>query len=462
MKNRSTLTSESLEDLILDINNPRFAELYSGSSKEEDLIEYLLYTEAAEDIAKAILQANEFYPDRPLWVLKNDDKYLVKDGNRRCAAVKALQFPSKYGLDLRKMNLKELPILIYENEKDLEKRILQEHTSSLFREWDRIAKALQVYSLYASGNSIDSMKEIDTQPPQLIKLASFYYDAVKIGGEALKKLLRRGRGKTGGKTIVFERLFKHRKLCGYNFKNKPSYQINITDKGKFSQYILAMVKYLEKHPETTHKTIDEKGKRFLNKLKEFGFEAKIVPTSKKPKGSADKAQKDKGKQGGSGPGSIKHKPNYERKQVPAALDNLIKECYNLDHNNFSNAKTALTRVSFECTLKYIVENTKYDPKKNISESNYLKKAFFDGKGNKLSFTNFEVLKTKFTELIKNTGKRKAFENFNLDNPHQIIHNYNVGALPNDAKSLCDNLIPLLEFMLQEEKDLLNSLDLTKL
>ena len=72
------------------------------------------------------------------------------------------------------------------------------------------------------------------------------------------------------------------------------------------------------------------------------------------------------------------------------------------------------------------------------------------------------MKNKFTDLIKDIGIKKSFENFNLQTPHQIIHNYNVRAIPSDAKALCDNLIPLLEFMLQEENDLLNSLDLSKL
>jgi 16S rRNA A1518/A1519 N6-dimethyltransferase RsmA/KsgA/DIM1 with predicted DNA glycosylase/AP lyase activity len=75
---------------------------------------------------------------------------------------------------------------------------------------------------------------------------------------------------------------------------------------------------------------------------------------------------------------------------------------------------------------------------------------------------FDILKTKFTELITNTGIRKAFEDFDLQRSHQIIHNYRVGAVPADAKGICDNLIDLIEFMLQDENDLLNSIDLTKL
>ena len=50
----------------------------------------------------------------------------------------------------------------------------------------------------------------------------------------------------------------------------------------------------------------------------------------------------------------------------------------------------------------------------------------------------------------------------LQRQHQVIHNYRVGAVPSDAKAICDNLIDLLEFMLQEETDLVSGLDLSKI
>jgi len=455
---KSIFQEEDLDKLILDKTNPRFAELYNGSDKEEDLIEYLLYTEAGDDIAKSISQAGEYYPDRPLWVFKKGNNYIVKDGNRRCAAVKALQCPQKYKLELPKFHLTKLPVLIYKNKEDLEERIIQEHTANLLREWDRIAKALEVYRLFTSGKSIESMKDIDSSPDDLIKLASFYYVAAKIKGDELKRLLRRGRGETGGKTTIFERLFKYKDLCGYRFKNKPSYKIDIFDQEKFSKYISAVVDYLKQNPSTTHDTIDDEKKRkiFFENLKELGFDiSKKTEATSQKKGTSSFLKEKKRK-------SIRNRPIYERKGIPKPLDRLIQECYDLDCNNFPNAKMALARVSFECTLKYIVENTKYNSKNKISESTFFKEAFFDKKGQRRKFTSFEALKNKFTNLIQNTGKRKAFESFDLDKLNQIIHNYNVRAIPANAEALCGNLIFLLEFMLQDEKDLLSSLNLIKL
>lgn len=446
-----------IDQLLLDPNNRRFAELYSGSNKESDLVEYLLYTEAAEEVAKNISVRGYFYPDEALWVTPRGEKFLVKDGNRRYAAVKALLNPKKYGLDLSKIDIKQLPVLIYEDENELDRRIQEQHTHSLFREWDRIAKALKAFEMRQSGSSEEVIREIDSNPPQLIKLASFYYEAVKITGEDLKKLLRRGKGETGGKTIIFERLFSHSKLCGYHFKNKPSYLIELLDEEQFKSYISAIVAYLAANPRTTHSDVDREKAVFLDRLKDFGFTPKMsVLKAKKgeeeeePKASLLPMKR----------GTAKTRPVYERKQVAPKLKHLINECYNLNDTDFANAKVALARVTFEAVLKYVVENTKHKNKK-LALYNHFHTAFYGGRGNKRTYTNFAELKDKFTELITDTGKRNAFRGFDLEKLHQVVHNYNVGAGPNDARTTGENLIPLIEFMLQETTDLLSSLDTSK-
>ena len=379
----------------------------------------------------------------------------------------------------------------------------------MFREWDRIAKELEVYKMHSQGSSLEHMKEIDSQPSQLIKLASFYYSAVKIGGDDLKRLLRRGRGKSGGKTIIFERLFSYSNQCGYSFRNKPSYKIMVKDKTLFEKYTRALVHYLKENPNTKTQDVDKQKDKFLDKLKPFGFPPERKETVSPQNASSDvsvasndtganntstnsnvssdrsnnnsavsTSNHDKststivspvpnstsstGLNAGNNRYSIKHKPTLKRKQIPSGLKKLIDECYGLDENNFANAKTALVRVTLECTLKYVVENTIKQNGKSIKSSNHFNLAFNNSRGVKLLYTNFDILKTKFTELIMDVGIKKAFEDFDLENTHQIIHNYRVAAVPANAKALCDNLIDLLEFMLQDEVSLLSSLDIARL
>jgi hypothetical protein len=369
--------------------------------------------------------------------------------------VKALQAPNKYILDLPKMHIRELPVLVYADEKRLERRIQEQHTHSLFREWDRIAKALKAFEMHNSGSSEEAIREIDTNPSQLIKLASFYYEAVKISNEDLKKLLRRGRGSTGGKTIIFERLFRHSKKCGYKFKNKPSYEIEIFDTEKFAEYITALVEYLKKNPNTRHQDVDSEKAKFLNRLKDYGFVLGVSDAKKQlmPE-SIDNNLQEKIKEKR---GSVKTHPTLQRKQIAPKLKKLIKECYDLDTINFANAIMALSRVTFETALKYAVEETKYKSRK-LSSYSHFRKAFYDKKGNRRTHTEFSELKNKFTELIKDIGIKKSFMQFDVDRLNQIIHNYNVAAVPYDARETRDNLSSIIEFLLQDTEDFLNSLD----
>jgi len=464
-----------LNELILDPNNPRFAELYSESKKEGDLIEYLLYTEAAEEVATNISDKEEFHPDEALWVIPLGNKFLVKDGNRRCAAAKALQNPTKYGLELPKMNIDELPVLVYEDQDKLDKRIQEHHTHSLFKEWEPIAKALKALEMHKGGSSEESLREIDSNPRRLINLASFYHEAVKVVSEDFKRLLRGGRGKGKGKTIIFERLFSYKKDCGYKFKSKPSYEIEITNKEKFEGYVKALVSYLKGHPKVTHSDVDNEKAGFLHRLKAYGFDSEETsepadtgatetntednPQADEEASSGEEAQAEEGTS--SERGSVKKKPKFTRKQVAPKLRDLIDECYNLDANLFANAKMALSRVAFEAILKYVIEQTKYEGK-ILKNYDYFNPAFRDRQGNPHKYTNFDKLKTGFIDLIKETGIKNSFEQFDLDKLHQIIHNYKTGALPSDAKKTAENLIPLIEFMLDEEEDFLKSIDTNKL
>ncbi len=311
------------------------------------------------------------------------------------------------------------------------------------------------------------MQEIDSKPVDLIKLASFYYQAVAITGDNLKKLLRKGRGGTGGKTIIFERLFKYANECGYRFRNKPDYVIEITDKAKFKKYIKAIVEYLNKNPNTSHRDVDDKVESLFKAIGLYVALTSIVKTGIVTTSVEDLNAHKKSVALGSAIGSIprhlnqtQKKPQYNR-TIPAPLKKIIDECFDLNEQTFTNAKMAMCRVVFECCLKYITEETKY--KGAILSSNaYFHDAFFEKNGTKRKWTNFTKLKELFENLVNSTGKKKAFKSFDLDIPHQIIHNYNVAGLVRDSKTLCDNLIPLIEFMLESEANLFTSLDTTKL
>lgn len=134
---------------------------------------------------------------------------------------------------------------------------------------------MEIYRLFLLGNSIKSLSDIDSNPKDFIKIATFYHEAVKMKGEDFKKLAREGRRKTGGKTIIFERLFKSRKLCGYDFGQTG--EIIVEDRELFTDYINAIVSYLIDNLETTSRLVDNVGtEEFLLKLQSYGFSPKKI------------------------------------------------------------------------------------------------------------------------------------------------------------------------------------------
>lgn len=486
-----------VSDLILDKNNPRFKELYQ-SDKEKDLIEYLLNNEAGIEIAKAISLEKDFHSDEALWVMENENhKYVVYDGNRRCAAVKALQNPSLYGLSgIASFNIEQLPVLIYFDKMALEKRIATHHTTSLFREWGRLAKALEAKRLRDEHNE-DLLSQIDSKPADLLKLANFYYEAVKIAGDDLKNLMRGGRGKDEGKATVFERLFKFNYKCGFHFAGKPSYDIIIDEPQKFNVYILAMVQLLQKSSKKiTHKIVDDEKENFFNRLKPYGFDAnksydneendKDIPSSgdgdikdserastnqhsasddsRKAPSSEEENEKgdDKTKKKKGEKGNIKQTVNIKRANVPGGLIYLLNECKDLKVERFPNSKMAMCRVLFECTLKYVMEATIFNDKP-LKDWSYFTRAYYKtGTKEPLSMVRMDELKKLFENLIREKGKKACFQLFDLDIMHQVIHNKDYQARSIDAAATYNNLIPILEFMLEDEQRLIESLDLSKL
>ena len=469
MAGTSTLTESdvALDDLILDDSNPRFAQLYTGKS-QDDIINYLLDEEDARDLAKTIIKDGSFRQDKKLWVWKQrNGRFLVKDGNRRCAAVKALQDPKKYNLP-KPLPFTTLPVIIYDNETLLNEHIQGEHTSASKRDWSRIAKALEIQRLAHANASRAEMNDIDSEVGPLLRVANFYEKAVDIAKDKLRELLRNN-GKKGRKLTIFERMFGVAIECGYSFGTSANhYALTINDKKKFNAYVKNIVNYLYDHPDITYIEVNKKIDQ-LNFLDQISTSPKKGSTQKP--GATGGVSTPGGAKGGNHPpqppssgaspnkGSVKTRPKFKRKDIPPQVKKVMDELYDLSPSKFYNSKAVMTRIVLELALKYVVENTKYDGNNTMNTSPYFLNAFPPKSG---QFTNAALLKNLFTDLIKNTGIKNALKHFDVNKPSQAIHNYNAGITPIDASQWCNGLIGILEFILDDEVELLKNLNITKL
>lgn len=449
-----------IEDLLLDDRNPRFGQLYSGNS-QADILTYLLDEEDAFSLAKKIADDNLFRMDKPLLVLEQPDgKYLVRDGNRRCAAAKALQDPAHVANFPKLFKVAELPTIVYsQNEAALlNEHVMEIHTTQSVKQWSTIAKALEVLRLSKLNASETELKEFDTNPSALLKVANFYLEAVKIGGEPLKELLRNS-GKKGRKWIIFERLFQSSKLCGYSFgTQKDNYDIVISDRPQFEAYIKAVVEYLQLNPGTTHAVVDKVPQQRDFLFNTLGLTDKTVAVSTAgtetsaapslfPTLGASTATSTSGtsnitlingpvseippiavptgvsKASGSIPTPIKNMTRtsdlfpgltYIRPDAPSNLQDLISECkrisFNIEPNKgYPFASMALLRMAFENSLNFVLTATK-------GKSGPLDKRRGMQSNDKLS-----TKKTTFTSFITNSGIKRKFESLDLEHFNIVIH-----------------------------------------
>jgi hypothetical protein len=112
-----TYNSASPEDLLLDAKNPRLVEFaHTSNPTQFELLRTLWQKMAVDELAMSIA-ANGFFPHEPLFVIEDDGKHIVIEGNRRLAALKLLRDPV-----LRKrLRITDLPALSEKKQKELDK-----------------------------------------------------------------------------------------------------------------------------------------------------------------------------------------------------------------------------------------------------------------------------------------------------------------------------------------------------
>lgn len=461
-----------VSDLLMDKTNPRFVEMFGDNPVEDDLINYMLKHEKADEIADSILDLGYFHTDEVLWVsLSEGGKYVVREGNRRLSAVKALADPEKFfGNKKNQLKLDELPCLIYTDEDALNKRIRQRHTGEIIRRWSRLAQAKYAKTMFD--------KEKTYQSPILLKLSSIYSAAQTCGmGKKLYDFLESEK-----KSAILERFFTPKELlqkyCGFYFSKN---EVNILNEKSFKNFLSALIEYTDRENLTAKDISGDSKEEYLSK--KFGLTpSKSASEDQTPSnvnagnggiqtGSSISVPAIPGKTQSklistptsSKRGSVQTRPHPKRKQLLPNIRKIIDELYDMDGKKSPNAKYAFVRVVFENTLKYVVENTRYRDASGkdilLIDSNWLNAAKPTAK---TPYINFTLLKTKFSDIVKNKGKRNALLKFDLDGMHQVIHNYNIKISDRDVGNACDNLIPIIEFLLQEEADLIAELDSSKL
>lgn len=135
-----------IDDLYLDHSNPRFPDQYSNSS-QSDLIHDLIEKEDIYGLAKKLTEGKEIPQFEKIFALKENDKYIVLEGNRRVATYKCLAYPELTpGAWKKKFQAladivkydgnKILDVIIAPSRRSASAIIKAKHTTAWIKSWD--------------------------------------------------------------------------------------------------------------------------------------------------------------------------------------------------------------------------------------------------------------------------------------------------------------------------------------
>lgn len=163
-----------IDDLRLDLENPRLPKSKQNLS-EEVVIEYLLLEAATLELMESIGE-NDYFVGEMLLVIhdnKDEQKYIVIEGNRRLTAVLLLNKPelarvkkaaTKEISESAKYKPSTLPCLVFSSREEIQKYIGFVHITGK-KSWRMLEKARYLYELrhsekFSSLSFYDSCKEI--------------------------------------------------------------------------------------------------------------------------------------------------------------------------------------------------------------------------------------------------------------------------------------------------------------
>src|SRR5699024_3319025 len=109
-----------------------------------------------------IYENKDFFEDSFCYVLEQNGRYIVKEGNRRIAALKALAEPSKYLTDLKfeRFFVNSVNCLIYNDVKALNEKIFNRHTQIEVKSWSRLAQGAAIQEYLNKGGKLSDLKYI--------------------------------------------------------------------------------------------------------------------------------------------------------------------------------------------------------------------------------------------------------------------------------------------------------------
>ncbi|EOD6327681.1 hypothetical protein ACRBF7_001444 [Providencia stuartii] len=186
-----------LNELFLDVENPRFGEDASSGSTQVDVLNNIVKNYGVNDVISS-LAVNGYFSAEPMVVKKNGkNNYIVMEGNRRLAACLILknddrardqislhkQYIDKY-ISHNSPDLDKIPVIVFDDDDGIDKKSLisylgVRHIVST-KDWDSYAKAAWIARTIKDGNmSVDDISTMIGDRNSTIKRLLSGYNFIK-------------------------------------------------------------------------------------------------------------------------------------------------------------------------------------------------------------------------------------------------------------------------------------------
>lgn len=437
---RSTFKVTSLN---LDVDNIRLD--IAGSSSDE-IITDLFINENAFQIVKSIVE-DGFFPDELPIVIKEKGKWIVVEGNRRLAALKAIINPdivSVYSVRIRNIiaenrfkPLKDVDVLIAPNRQSALNLLAKKHTSVTRRPWKPLRQAYFYYAQVQAGKTIEELEKQypDVDLPKFVKMWEIHKIAKSLQYSNDEMTLKVHNQREFPITNL-ERLYDDpyfREYMGMGFNEHGNVAIS-SEKKSFSG---AMTKVVE---DIINKTLTS---RTINDLK---AKKKYVNTIAKPAAS--------------GKGAV-DSSSFTPKKTPAVttpsslvpgdlvcgiaskgVQRMYVELKTINYRKYPNASLDLLRSLLECSLKayFELKGVVISPRR-AGGYVYLEDVL-DAFRNDASTPKALI---QVVDMIKsNKGYFPESKGF-LDG---INHNHNIFAVDKDIKTAWDKMESIFRYILR--------------
>ena len=347
--------TSKVTNLILDPDNIRL-EIEQKNKSQDALLADLFTNENALQILASIAK-NGLFPDELPVVIKENNKLIVLEGNRRVAALKAIVNPSIVpGHEARIKEIiksfspiTQIEVVVAPSRADALKLLADKHTQVTRRRWKPLRQAYFYYAQLERGRSIDDLKETysNVDIPKYVRMWEFHKIARSLKYDS-DEIARKAYEQRSFPVSTVQRLYdddEFKSLLNFSFDENGVLQIHSAKK-EFEEAVKRIVSDAIDKGSSTY--IDTRILNDSDKRREYFKNLKTLPSSDKELSSEDFKEKippvRKSYLG------IAPKDIQFLLQAPA-VKRILKELQNINYSRFPHATYDLMRSFLECSLK---------------------------------------------------------------------------------------------------------------